>query len=530
MPKNVGVVLTLKDRFSSKLKDVAEKLDTTEKKLQKATMTVRKFSNQVGKGFQTAVAGVTAGVGAIAGASYALANKTADAGDRIDKMSQKIGMSRKAFQEWDYIMSQNGGSVDSLQMGYKTLASQMSAVQKGSKDTTAIFNKLGVAVKDSSGQLRTQDDVFNDTVRALQKIKNPTERAILAQKLFGKSAIELKPLLNQSADAVDGLRKKANDLGMVIGDDIVDASVKFKDTQDTLQRSFGAIGMTIGGELIPIMQQASDYILAHMPQIKEVAQTVLGGLSNTLKFLVDNMNWLIPVAVACVSSIGAFNTITTVISVVNTLRSVIQAVSVAQGIWNALMLANPIGLIAMGVGALIGVVALLVMNWDKVTSAVQVFWGKTVEVMSGLWNKCKEVFSAIGGFIKEHFIDILMLALGPVGLVIKGIKGIAGAVSKLKGGKGGESADDGEKPPKHALGTPYFAGGNTSINEGGRGEIVNLPSGSQIIPHDIAKNSGKSISMQIDFNVAGDLIGTRELFEQFADMLLVKIENKLQTV
>lgn len=530
MPKNVGVILTLKDRFSSKLKDVAEKLDTTEKKLQKATMTVRKFSNQVGKGFQTAVAGVTAGVGAITGASYALANKTADAGDRIDKMSQKIGLSRQKFQQWDYILSQSGTDIEKMQVGMKTLSQQMVASTKKGSDAEAMFKKLGVTVKDSNGKFISQEDAFEKVIMAFQKMPDGIEKANLAQKLFGKTGSDLRPLLNGVRGNVDELKKKYEELGLGMSDDMVDASVKFTDTQDTLKRALGALSYTIGADLIPIMQQASDYILAHIPQIKEVAQTVLGGLSNTLKFLVDNMNWLIPVAVACVSSIGAFNTITTVISVVNTLRSVIQAVSVAQGIWNALMLANPIGLIAMGVGALIGVVALLVMNWDKVTSAVQVFWKKTVEVMSGLWNKCKEVFSAIGGFIKEHFVDVLMLALGPVGLVIKGIKGIAGAVSKLKAGKGGESADDGEKPPKHALGTPYFAGGKTSINEGGRGEIVNLPSGSQIIPHDIAKNNGKSISIKIDFNVAGDLIGTRELFEQFADMLLVKIENKIQTV
>lgn len=529
MPRNVGVILTLKDRFSSKMKDMAKKLGTTEKKLQKATMTVKKFSNEVGKGFQNAVAATTAGIGALVGGSYALANKTAEAGDRIDKMSQRIGMSRKAFQEWDYVMSQNGGSVDSLQMGYKSLANQMDGVRKGSKDSISYFNKLGVSVKDSSGQLRSQDDVFNDTVRALQKLKNPTEKAIIAQKLFGKSAIELKPLLEKNSNEIDELRQKANDFGMVISDDIVDASVKFKDTQDTLGRSFNAMGAMVGGELIPIMQQASDFIIANMPTIRAVAQNTIGKVSNILKFLADNMNIIIPIATACVSSIVAFNTISTVVKTIQTLRSVIQAVSVVQGVWNALMLANPIGLIAMGVGALIGVIALLIMNWDKVTATVQNWWKTTVNAVSSMWTKCKEVFGTIGGFIKEHFVDILMLALGPVGLIIKGVQGIAGAVSKLKEGKGGNGGE--EKPSRHALGTPYFQGGSTSINEGGRGEIVNLPSGSQIIPHDIAKKGNqKSITLEVKFDIAGNLIGTRELFEEFAEMLLEKVENKLQTV
>ena len=87
-----------------------------------------------------------------------------------------------------------------------------------------------------------------------------------------------------------------------------------------------------------------------------------------------------------------------------------------------------------------------------------------------------------------------------------------------------------EKPSRHALGTPYFQGGATSINEGGRGEIVNLPSGSQIVPHDIVRNNNKHIELKVEFNIAGNMVGNRELFEQFADMLLNKVESKLQTV
>ncbi len=62
-------------------------------------------------------------------------------------MSQQIGMGRKAFQEWDYIMTQNGGNVESLQMGYKTLASQMDKARKGSKDSIGYFSKLGISIK-----------------------------------------------------------------------------------------------------------------------------------------------------------------------------------------------------------------------------------------------------------------------------------------------------------------------------------------------------------------------------------------------
>lgn len=171
--------------------------------------------------------------------TYAL-KKTADFGDRIDKMSQKIGMSRKSFQEWDYIMSQNGGSVESLQMGFKTLTTQIEGVQKGSKDSVNAFRALGVNVKNANGQFRTQDEIFNDTIRKLQQIKNPTQKAMLANRLFGRSAAELRPLLNQEASAIDNLREKANKLGLIISDKDIDNAVILKDTFDTFSRAFQA--------------------------------------------------------------------------------------------------------------------------------------------------------------------------------------------------------------------------------------------------------------------------------------------------
>ena len=70
--------------------------------------------------------------------------------------------------------------------------------------------------------------------------------------------------------------------------------------------------------------------------------------------------------------------------------------------------------------------------------------------------------------------------------------------------------------PRHATGSSYFAGGLTRVNEGGRGEIINLPSGSQIIPHDVSKqaaNGGITISMPI--TITGNVIGN----EQYANYL-----------
>ena len=79
---------------------------------------------KVGKGIKTVASigvGVAAAVGAGTAALYGMASKSADATDRIDKMSQRLGMSRSAFQEWDFVLSQNGVSIDSMQTSMKQI-------------------------------------------------------------------------------------------------------------------------------------------------------------------------------------------------------------------------------------------------------------------------------------------------------------------------------------------------------------------------------------------------------------------------
>lgn len=267
MADNLRLKLLLEatDGISSVIKSATRTSDKEFERLQKRMDKTAETFDKFGKKSLVLGAGLTATAGIVV-------NKSMEAGDRIDKMSQMIGMNRKAFQEWDYIMSQNGGNVENLQMGFKTLAEQMNNVQKGSKESIQIFKSLGVAVKDSNGNFRNQSDVFNDTIRALQQIENPTKKAILGNKMFGRSFLEMKPLLNQTAESVDNLRKKANSMNMILSDSDIDTAVKLKDSVDTLQRTFYAFGNQLGISLMPILNRATDKIAdftklaAQMPQ------------------------------------------------------------------------------------------------------------------------------------------------------------------------------------------------------------------------------------------------------------------------
>ena len=89
--------------------------------------------------------------------------------------------------------------------------------------------------------------------------------------------------------------------------------------------------------------------------------------------------------------------------------------------------------------------------------------------------------------------------------------------------------DNAEKPPTHATGSAYFAGGLTRINEGGRGEIVNLPNGSQIIPHDKAQAQNKYV-INNSITIQGNLIGNDEFVNIVGEKITQRVQMALDNI
>lgn len=257
------------------------------------------LGSKLGKGIQTAAKWGTAIVGGAtvaAGAMLGMATKTAETTDRIDKMSQKLGLSREGFQEWDFILSQSGASVDGMQSGMKTLVNQFDDLGKGGKVATESFGRLGLSYDDLAGKSR--EEIFETTIVALQNVEDEAERAAIANDLLGRSGSELAPLLNAGAGSVEEMKEKAHELNLVLRDETIDAGVQFTDTMDQLKRSFGVVATGIGASIMPMMQQFAEFIIANMPIIQEVLGSVMSSLGEAvaavLPFLMELIQNALP--------------------------------------------------------------------------------------------------------------------------------------------------------------------------------------------------------------------------------------------
>ena len=151
-----------------------------------------------------------------------------DYGSEVNDMSQKLNMSAKGFQEWKYILGQSGVDIGVLQGGMKKLSESAVA---GSES----FKTLGISQDDLS-KLSTEE-LFNKTITQLSSMEAGNERTALAADLFGRSATELLPILNEGAGGIEAMRKQAEDYGLVMSDEAVKASDDFGDSVALMQQT-----------------------------------------------------------------------------------------------------------------------------------------------------------------------------------------------------------------------------------------------------------------------------------------------------
>ena len=191
-------------------------------------------------------------------------------------------MSRKAYQEWDYILGQSGASIESMGVSMKTMNA---LVQSGSAEAEEAFSKLGLSM-DFVASLPMENQ-FAYIVNAFQQMPEGAEKSALAVKIFGRNGMDLLPLLNTTAEGMGELYQQIEDYGLIMGDDAVDASVAFGDALDALKRTFNAFKFALGARLLPTLTDFFKKVTGYMGKLKTVFTTE--GMSGVFRTLAEDI-------------------------------------------------------------------------------------------------------------------------------------------------------------------------------------------------------------------------------------------------
>lgn len=383
------------------------------------------------KGFGVAVAGAGAAVGAVGAKFVSATSDVAEYGDNIDKMSQKMGLTASAYQEWDAVMQHSGTSMETMKASMKTLAN---AAETGNK----AFEKIGITQKDL--ETMSQQDLFEATIAGLQNVADDTERTYIAGKLLGRGATELGALLNTSAADTQAMRDRVRELGGVMSDDAVKASAAFQDQMQDMKTSLSGVSRGLMSEFLPDMTQVmsglteifsgnSDEgvkqiteginsivsgIIDALPQIAETGGQILEALA---KAIIDNLPQLVKVGMDIVTELCKF--------IVENLPEIIQVglqiiTELALGIAEALP-----ELIPTIVDTILTIVDYLIDNIDLlIDAAIAIIMGLAegmIKALPKLIEKIPEIIIKIVGAIIRNLPKILKAGVELIVMLIKGI-------------------------------------------------------------------------------------------------------------
>ena len=269
-----------------------------EKKINESGKSAASVSSKMGTAFKTAgrVIGATVtAIAAVTAAISALAVKTVDYMGDIDDNAQRVGMSTEAYQKWAYAMQLAGGDASTLQIVMRELTTFTNELSAGQGDALLTLQKLGIGYEDFMAL--PVDQQLQAIIEGLQSMESQTDKTTIAQEIFGNRAYQqLMPILNQEKGYVDDLFASMEDLGLVIGDDVVKAGAELGDKLDQLKLTFKTVGASIMSDLFPQIELVVEGLTGMATGAENAGDKFVEGIMGIVNKLVSALPQLIDIA------------------------------------------------------------------------------------------------------------------------------------------------------------------------------------------------------------------------------------------
>jgi TP901 family phage tail tape measure protein len=370
--RELNLILTLQDRVSRELSGVQGKIKSMQPTFKK----------------MAAVGGVA--FTAIAGGAFMAANDVGKAAGKLKDMSDATGISTSSLQELEFAFEQAGIGSDMMQRLMERNLQRMGRAIDGNKTFTEAYERLGVEIQDTNGEMRNAEDVFDDVLVGLANIEDQSTRAAVAGELLGtNSGRKLAGALNNGIESIDSMRQKAHDLGIVMNDETIKAADDYAKANEELQKQIGAVKDRIGVALIPVL--------------KNVLEAIKPVIDSVIEWVKENpeLTRIIIIATGAISGL---------VAVVGLLGLVLPAV-----ITGFTILAGPVGIVIGVIGLLTAATVILVKKWDK----IKAFFRDT-------WEGIRMIF--------RNAIDWIMNKLQPLIDAVNTVKRVGSKIGSAVGG------------------------------------------------------------------------------------------------
>lgn len=331
-------------------------LDSMKPKVKDISDTLKGVSDKTGK-WAESTKGLSLAAGAAGTAMLGMAYNAGLTADELLTDSKVTGFTVEELQKLKY-------ASDLVDVSYDSMKGSITKVTKSMASGSKAFEKLGVAITNQDGSMRSAVDVWYDSIAALGQIQNETERDQLSMELFGKSAMEMAGIVDDGGAALKELGQQAEDAGLIMGGEAVEGAGKFNDAIDTLKArtsaSFAKAGAALAETLIPALEKLVD-----------IVSKVLEWFAN----LDGTTQTVILTVLALVAAISP------VLGLISTLTGLAAGLNVAM-----LPMIGTIAAIVAAVAAVIAIGVALYKNWDTIKAKATELWQNIKQTFHNIWE------------------------------------------------------------------------------------------------------------------------------------------------
>jgi len=230
--------------------------------LEKANRTLQGFARAQAKAIDTVRAAFFALGGAVAASKFSgWISSAIDAADEASKLGQKIGVSTETITGLSLGLDLAGVSIGDFSKAMLRLARVASDADAGLAAAKGTFQTLGISVQGSNGALKTVDALLSEVAGKFSQLADGTQKAALAQELFGRSGATLIPFLNQGSAAFEQMISQSRALGLVWTDEAGRAAENFNDSLTVLAAVSKGYASALAQEVLPALNATTAFFV-----------------------------------------------------------------------------------------------------------------------------------------------------------------------------------------------------------------------------------------------------------------------------
>lgn len=223
----------------------------------------------------------------------ALAISVADEVGDLKDFGDAVGISVQAIQTLGAAAIPTGASMEDVTTGLRKLADSAANAAKGNESMEESFASLGVRVTDARGRVRPLEALLNDVSDGLARIPDPAKQVGLAMDILGRGGVKLLPALKDGSDALAGVRKEAERLGVVMSQDTVQQFARVDDAFDSLKlRATGfrnVLAKAFAPEVEKTLKKMIKFYDDNADKIEEIARRVASVITKPFTLLFDTV-------------------------------------------------------------------------------------------------------------------------------------------------------------------------------------------------------------------------------------------------